>query len=39
MMVGSGDFVYEVIHDWGRLPAGYSFATVPPGPSDSGGRG
>jgi hypothetical protein len=38
MKVGSGDFVYEVIHDWGRLPAGYSFGSVPNGACDSEGN-
>jgi hypothetical protein len=37
MKVGSGDFVYEVIHDWGRLPAGWSFGSVPNGACDSKG--
>jgi sugar lactone lactonase YvrE len=38
MRVGSGDFVYEVIHDWGRLPAGWSFGSVANGACDSEGR-
>ena len=38
MRVGSGDFVYEVIHEWGRLPAGYAFGSVPMGACDSRGR-
>mgnify|MGYP001170070327 CR=1 FL=1 len=38
MRVGSGDFVYEVIHDWARLPAGWSFGSVPTGACDSRGR-
>jgi sugar lactone lactonase YvrE len=39
MRVGSGDFVYEVIHDWGRLPAGWTFGSaVPNGACDSQGR-
>jgi len=38
MRVGSGDFIYEVIHDWGQLPAGWSFGSVPNGACDSQGR-
>jgi sugar lactone lactonase YvrE len=38
MRVGSGDFMYEVIQDWGRLPAGWSFGSVPTGACDSQGR-
>ncbi|MHB8907264.1 MAG: hypothetical protein ACYDAA_00065 [Syntrophales bacterium] len=38
MRVGSGDFMYEVIHDWARLPAGWSFGSVPTGACDSQGR-
>jgi hypothetical protein len=38
MRVGSGDFVYEVIQDWARLPAGWSFGSVPNGACDSQGR-
>jgi DNA-binding beta-propeller fold protein YncE len=38
MRVGSGDFVYEVIHDWGKLPAGWEFGAVPDGRVDSQGR-
>jgi hypothetical protein len=39
MRVGSKDFVYEVVHDWGRLPAGWSFGSVPNGACDSQGSG
>jgi len=38
MKVGSGDFVYEVIHQWGRLPAGWSFGSVPNDACDSEGK-
>ncbi len=38
MRVGGKDFVYEVVHDWGRLPAGWSFGSVPNGAFDSQGR-
>ncbi|MDF1592102.1 MAG: hypothetical protein P1P89_11350 [Desulfobacterales bacterium] len=38
MKVGSGDFIYEVIHNWGRLPAGWSLGSVPNGACDSQGR-
>jgi hypothetical protein len=38
MKVGSGDFVYEVIHEWGRLPADWSFGSVPNGACDSEGK-
>ena len=38
MRVGSGDFVYEGIHEWGRLPAGWSFGSVPNGACDAQGR-
>ncbi len=38
MTVGSGDFRYEVIQSWGRLPAGYEFDAVPDGRVDSQGR-
>jgi hypothetical protein len=38
MRVGTGDFVYEVITEWGRLPAGWAFGSVPNGACDSQGR-
>jgi DNA-binding beta-propeller fold protein YncE len=38
MRVGTGDFVYEVITAWGRLPAGWAFGSVPNGACDSQGR-
>ena len=38
MRVGSGEFVYEVIQDWGRLPAGWSLRSVSTGACDSQGR-
>lgn len=37
MRVGSGEFVYEVIQSWGKLPAGWSFGAVPDGRVDSEG--
>lgn len=38
MRVGSGDFIYEFIPDWGRPPAGYEFGGVPGGAVDGWGR-
>ena len=38
MRVGSGDFVYEFIPNWGKPPAGYEFGGVPGGAVDGWGR-
>jgi len=38
MRVGSGDFIYEFIPDWGVLPEGYQFGGVPDGAVDTEGR-
>jgi sugar lactone lactonase YvrE len=38
MRVGDGDFVYELIQDWGTLPAGWRWGAVPEGRVDSQGR-
>lgn len=38
MRVGSGDFIYEFIPDWGKPPAGYEFGGVPGGAVDGWGR-
>ncbi|HXX40077.1 MAG TPA: peptidyl-alpha-hydroxyglycine alpha-amidating lyase family protein [bacterium] len=38
MRVGDGKFQYELIHDWGRLPAQWSFGAVSDGAVDSQGR-
>ena len=38
MRVGSGDFIYEYIPNWGILPPGYEFGGVPDGAVDAQGR-
>ena len=38
MRVGSGDFIYEFIPNWGILPEGYEFGGVPDGAVDAEGR-
>lgn len=38
MRVGAGDFQYEVIADWAKLPAGWSFGWIPGVAVDSRGR-
>jgi len=38
MQTGDGDFIYDVILDWGRLPEGWSFGSVPNGACDSSGN-
>jgi sugar lactone lactonase YvrE len=38
MTIGSGEFRYEVVHPWGKLPEGWSFDAVPDGAVDSQGR-
>ncbi len=38
MRISSGGFTYDVITNWGRLPAGWSFGSVPNGACDSHGR-
>ena len=38
MAFGSGDFVYEVEEDWGRLPLGWSFGWIPAVAVDSQDR-
>ena len=38
MRVGSGDFMYEFVPNWGRPPAGYEFGGVPGGAVDGWGR-
>ena len=38
MRVGDGEFVFEVIHNWGRLPAGWSLGPVANGACDSQNR-
>ena len=38
MRVGSGDFMYEFIPNWGKPPAGYEFGGVPGGAVDGWGR-
>jgi len=27
--LGSGEFVYEIVEDWAKLPEGWSFKEVP----------
>ena len=31
MRVGAGDFTYQLVESWGRLPQGWSFGSVPDG--------
>ena len=38
MRVGSGEYQYEVIADWARLPAGWSFGWIPSVAVDSRDR-
>lgn len=38
MRVGSGEFIYEFIPSWGKLPVGYEFGSVPNGAVDIRGR-
>jgi DNA-binding beta-propeller fold protein YncE len=38
MRIGSGDFVYEWIDSWGKVPEGYELGAVPGGAVDSRGR-
>ena len=36
--VGGGDFIYDFIPDWGKLPEGYDFGGVPDGAVDAEGN-
>jgi sugar lactone lactonase YvrE len=38
LRVGDGEFNYELIQDWGKLPEGWAWGAVPDGRVDSQGR-
>ena len=38
MRVGSGEFIYDFIPNWGKLPEGYEFDSIPDGAIDADGR-
>ena len=38
MIFGSGKYAYQVVEDWGKLPAGWKWGIIPTVACDSGGR-